>query len=343
MLGLSNRTLRVILSGVGTRPRTDLASDRPRRQEERTLNFRFDSQITSEKLEQWSEAARSRRGEGKLPRYIPLLAQADPDGFAVEIHSLSDRQWSWGNATQTFPFMSAIKPFLFLYWLEALGVAATLEMVGVEPSDRPFNSGEQLQLDSGFPRNPLLNSGAIALASRLSPNDGKLGSERLRLWLNERANCTLILDEKMLASVRSRPNTINRSLAETLASAGYLYAAPSVAIDAYECLCCLSGTTRDLARLGMLLVRNNSTIQTSSRRSAIASMVACGLYEHSARFAVEVGVPAKSGVSGAIVAAIPKQGAIACYSPPLDAIGNSVAGAAFIEQVVRDLDLCLFA
>lgn len=297
--------------------------------------------LTQAQLNAWVIQAQTHIQGGQLPDYIPMLAQANPNWFAVQIQTVDDRILTAGDVTLSFGLMSAIKPFVLLCLLEQLGTEIVFSHVGILPSDAPFNSLTQLEADGGFPRNPMINSGAIALASMLPGSDAPSRCDRLRQWLNQSANCQLFLDELMLNSVRSLPNERNQTITRLLAASGYL-AAAEIALDTYNHICCLSGTVVDLARLGMLLVQNNKVISPQNRRTVNAIMTTCGLYQASARFAVEVGLPTKSGVSGAILSIVPSQGAIACYSPALDEAGNSKASLFLVQQLAQELNLSVF-
>ncbi|MGF1479400.1 MAG: glutaminase [Cyanophyceae cyanobacterium] len=293
--------------------------------------------IEPAQLNAWAAEAVTLAQTGQLPHYIPRLSSANPRRFAL--HLLTARQsHSVGDLSLTFPLMSVIKPFLLLRLL-TLGTDIFAK-VGMEPSEYPFNSLAQLQADGGRPRNPLINSGAIALAALLPGQDAASRCRHLCQWLNG-FGCQLYLDSLMLASVRSVPNPNNQALAQELASAGYVQDAAS-ALATYNQLCCLSGTIADLARLGMLLVQCPSPLYSAHCRTVKALMTTCGLYQASGRFAVEVGLPTKSGVSGAVLAVIPRSGAIACYSPPLDQAGNSIAGLFLLKKLALTLDLSIF-
>jgi glutaminase len=211
----------------------------------------------------------------------------------------------------------------------------------MEPSDQPFHSIAQLKIDQGRPRNPMINSGAIAMAGLMSAPSGNARCELFRRWLNHYAQTRLVLDQKVLASVRSLPNETNRTIAELLCQHGYLDQV-GIVLDTYNQLCCLSGTISDLARLGLLLTHSRSDISPENQRIVSALMLTCGLYEASGRFAVQVGLPTKSGVSGAFLSIVPKQGAIACYSPAIDEVGNSVASLFLVEKLSQALNLSIF-
>lgn len=297
--------------------------------------------LRQEQLEAWVTAAMVHCQSGQLPSYIPRLAEAERTDFALQILGIGGQVYSVGNGAKSFPLMSTIKPFVLLYLLCKFGTGAVFDRVGCEASEQPFNALSQLQLDGGRPRNPMINSGAIALASMIPGQGGWARCETLCSWLNQQGNCQLFLDELMLASVYSAPNPYNQAIAFELASSGYVEDAQS-ALDTYNHICCLSGTIGDLARLGMLLVQPPNPAWSEYTRIVKAIMTTCGLYQAASQFAVQVGLPTKSGVSGAILSAIPRQGAIACYSPPLDPNGNSVVGLLILEQIAQALRLSVF-
>ncbi len=297
--------------------------------------------LTAAQLDTWLARVQPHAQTGTLPDYIPALAEANPETLAIAIQTRRTHLIR-GDRTYAFPLMSVVKPFLLLYALATQGTDRVFSHVGMDPSDRPFNALDQLQADGGFPRNPMLNSGAIALAALLPGDTPTTRCQGLAAWLNHQAGSHLSLDRQMLASVRSRPNARNRALADCLAAAGFLAQPAASALDTYEQICCLTGTIGDLSRLGMLLVLPHSDLDPTHCQGVNAIMATCGLYEYSGRFAVTVGLPCKSGVSGALLAIVPGQGAIACVSPPLDANGNSIAGLWLITQLATTLHLSVF-
>ncbi len=271
---------------------------------------------------------------GKLPDYIPWLKNADFNSFALSILTLDGTLQTVGDSNRIFPLMSVIKPLVLLYILVHFGENFVRQRVGLESSALPFNSLAQLQADGGFPRNPMINSGAIALASLLPGSDGVSRCQTLCRWLNQQANCQLSLSEPVLRSVCSLPNPRNQAIVGELTTRGYLEA-PEIALDTYNHVCCLSGTIVDLVRLGLLLVKGSEELSLKHCQMVSQVMKTCGLYEASKEFAHKVGLPTKSGVSGAVLSLVPEQGAIACYSPPLDPEGNSVAGLWLVEQLAN--------
>lgn len=296
--------------------------------------------LTQADLDAWVAQARRFTLQGRLPDYIPQLARVDARLLAVQVCT-EKRSLTAGDVSQPFVLMSVIKPFLLLYLLEQVGIDRVFQQVGMQPSDQSFHSILQLKSDQGRPRNPMINSGAIALTGLMPKTSASERREAFRKWLNDRARTQIVLDQKALNSVRSLPNETNRTIAGLLVQNQLLDRA-DLALDTYNQLCCLSGTIADLAQLGLLLAKPHPEIAPNHQQIVSALMLTCGLYEVSGTFAVKVGLPMKSGVSGALVAIVPKQGVIACYSPAIDSVGNSVAGLFLIERLAQELGLSIF-
>jgi glutaminase len=266
--------------------------------------------------------------KGKLPSYIPLLAQVDRQAIAIAIYQVNkefqgDYQLNKlnmalaGHTSLKFPLMSVIKPFLLLYLLETMGIDEVFRIVDRQPTLDEFNA-----IPEGKPQNPMINSGAIAISSRLP------SYKILQNWLNAQSGAELSLDYEMLDSVWSNANRRNLAIAAQLQSLGII-TDPDQALRVYEEICCLRGNVQDLAKIGAFLI----DVTSSHIAIVLEIMTECGMYGASAEFAQDIGLPSKSSVSGAILSIMPHQAAIACYSPALDEIGNSVAGIFLIRQV----------
>ncbi|MBE9209282.1 glutaminase A [Nostoc sp. LEGE 06077] len=302
-----------------------------------SLNKKLDK-LTTTDLAAWVQQAKIQTVHGKVCDRIPQLSVANPAWFAVHICCVSGKTYTSGDTDCVFPLMSVIKVFSFLYLLEIMGVDTVLQWVDVEPSDAAFNSFDQLITDNGQPRNPMINSGAITLADKLP---GKTASDRthnLCQWLNKLTGSQLFLDQVMLASVRASRSPVNQAITNYLAEKNHLENS-DIALDTYEQICCLSGRVEDLALLGKALASGNNL---QHHRIVNAVMLTCGLYQDSAKFAVKIGLPMKSGISGGLLAIVPNNGAIACYSPALDPVGNSVGAIAFMETLAQKLELSIF-
>ncbi|MEA5550286.1 glutaminase [Anabaena cylindrica UHCC 0172] len=297
--------------------------------------------ININNLALWVQEAKTQGIQGSVIERIPLLAVANPNWFAFHICCQSGENYSLGDTACVFPLMSVIKVFSLLYLLKLFRAEKVFKWVGVQPSEAPFNSLEQLVADNGHPRNPMINSGAITLAYKLPGEDANNRAYLFCEWLNKAAGCQLYVDLEMLASVRVTRSPANIAIAHHLIQNGHIENI-EIALDTYEQICCISGTVQDLALLGKLLACESSLINSENRRIVNAVMLTCGLYEASAEYAVRVGLPMKSGISGGLLAIAPNQGAIACYSPALDHIGNPVAGLAFIEALSQNLHLSIF-
>lgn len=295
--------------------------------------------LSPDQLHRWASVAQAQAPQGQVNSRILRLATSNPLWLAVQVAWGTSPPLSWGDCDRIFPLMSVVKPFLLLYLLEQYG-PSVFEWVGTTPSAQPFNSLEQLIADGGQPRNPMINSGAIALAAHLPGDSGAERCDRLCQWLNAIAGCTLALDEAMLASVHQAGREPNLALLAYLVERGQVQQ-PQPTLEAYERACCLSGTVSDLACLGQLLAFE-SAIAWQHRCTVNALMLTCGLYEASATCTVQVGLPMKSGISGALLAVVPGRGAIATYSPALDAAGNPIAGLALVKQLAQGLKLSLF-
>ncbi len=287
-------------------------------------------------IESWVQPAKTQLVQGQIPERIPLLAVADPNWFAVHISCLSGKNYSHGDKNRIFPLMSIIKPFSFLYLLEHCGAEIVLQWVGVKPSAAPFNYLSQLVADGGYPRNPMINSGAITLADKLPGTDAFHRTSLFCQWLNQLAGCQLHLDQVMLTGVVAARSTANVAIAEYLHHHQRLENL-EIALETYEQICCLSGTVEDLASLGKLLAAESESLKSENRQIVNDVMLTCGLYQASSEWIQKIGLPMKSGISGGLLAVVPNQGAIACYSPPLDSVGNSVVGLALMEAIVNSL------
>ncbi|MGJ5672606.1 MAG: glutaminase [Nostochopsis sp.] len=299
------------------------------------------TRLTKTKLLACIQQAKVQASQGQVVERIPQLAVANSNWFAVHVCCVSGESISAGDMACIFPLMSAIKPFSLLYLLECLGKETVFSWVGVEPSLDAFNSIEQLVADSGHPRNPMINSGAITLADKLPGNNASDRTQNFCQWLNQIAGCQLKLDEVTLASVRSAGSQTNRDITRYLAEAGYVNN-PVLALDTYEQICCLSGTVTDLASLGKLLACASELVSVKHRQIVNALMLTCGLYEASFQYAVQIGLPMKSGIGGTLLAVVPGEGAIACYSPPLDSVGNPVGAIALVQALSQYLQLSIF-
>ncbi|MFZ2623659.1 MAG: glutaminase A [Propionibacterium sp.] len=288
-------------------------------------------------------------GGGKIADYIPALASADPDRFAVCLTSVGGRLAQAGDSTDAFSIQSISKAFVYALVCESIGHGTVLGRVGVNNTGLPFNSVVAVELNDGSPMNPMVNAGAIATCALIPAEDSRQRWTRIREGLSAFAGRPLELDEQVYRS-ESLTNRRNRALAELLASYGRLDVDPAETVDVYTRQCSLLVTAHDLSIMGATLadggvnpVTGRRVVAESVARDTLAVMASTGMYEMSGEWLFEIGLPAKSGVSGGIVAISPGKGAIGTFSPRLDAAGNSIRGQRAMSFLSRALGLNIFA
>ena len=281
---------------------------------------------------------------GELGSYIPELAKANPDWFGIAIAALDGEVYEVGDSRQAFSIQSISKPLVYGLALQTHGIEAVLKSIWVEPTGEAFNS-ISLESESGRPLNPMINAGAIA-ASSLAP--GKFHEERFQSILDTislYAGRPLAMNRAVFESERSTGHR-NRAIGHLLRNYEILKESPDSVLDLYFSQCAIEITCRDLAVIGATLANggvNPVTGQLALRKDLVdkvlSVMTACGMYDHSGTWVYEVGLPAKSGVAGGIVAVLPGQFGIGVFSPRLDVRGNSARGVAVCKKLAADLSL----
>lgn len=286
-------------------------------------------------------------GEGRVADYIPRLAQVPADRFGMAVATLDGGLFRIGDADEAFSIQSISKVFTLTMALEALG-GDLWRRVGREPSGSAFNSLVQLERERGIPRNPLINGGAHVVADVvLSHYPDARG--RLLAFVRERAdNPGIDMDPEVARSERET-GFRNAALANFIRSFGNLHNPVDAVLDFYFHQCALRMSCTDLARSFLYLAnsglcqRSGETVIGAERAKRInALMLTCGTYDAAGEFAFRVGLPAKSGVGGGIVAVVPGVLALAAWSPGLDEKGNSLAGAAALDRFTTLTGLSIF-
>ena len=284
--------------------------------------------------------------EGAVATYIPELAKADPAWFGIALTTVDGASYDVGDARQPFTIQSISKPLTYGLALEDLGEAAVRSRIGVEPTGDAFNS-ITLAPGSGAPLNPMVNSGAIAAASLIRDVDSRPAGARIVEHMSAFAGRSLAIDAAVLESERSTGHR-NRAIAHLLMASGALDAQPHEALDRYFQQCSVSIDAHDLSVMAATLANGGINPLTGIRvasvstvRAVLSVMTSCGMYDSAGDWLYAVGLPAKSGVSGGIMAVVPGQLGIGIFSPPLDPHGNSVRGIAVCRDLVQDLDLHL--
>lgn len=279
----------------------------------------------------------------------PLPRKADFEKFGIAVHTRMGDLVSAGNAGTGFPIQSISKVFGLEVALEAVGDQLWKRM-GREPSGDPFNSIIDLERDHGIPRNPFVNAGALVVCDILVGIGGNAGPNRHVVRLLERLldDPTLDFDGKVMESDRTGGD-LNRSLMYMARHNGNLNHPVEKVMDAYVHQCAITLDCKGLAKAGCFLMLDDPddaeevTVAAARRaRRILAVMMLCGQYDGSGDFAYRVGLPAKSGVGGGILAVAPHRASIAVWSPALDPMGNSWLGTLGLELLTNKTDWSVF-
>ncbi|MCK3770382.1 glutaminase A [Microbacterium aerolatum] len=286
---------------------------------------------------------------GVVADYIPVLGAADPSLFGLAVVDASGGVHDAGDALHEFSIQSISKMFVYALAIQAHGHARVRDIVGVNNTGLAFNSVMALELNGGHPMNPMVNAGAIATTALMTGADADEKWERIRDGLSAFAGRELPFDDEVYHS-EMKTNERNRALGRLLSSYGRLTGDSDEIVDVYTRQCALNVTAHDLAVMGATLADGGVNPVTGERvvsadvcRDTLAVVAASGLYERSGEWLFEIGLPAKSGVSGGIVAVSPGKGAAGAFSPRLDSAGNSVRAQLAIGHLSRSLGLNLFA
>ena len=297
----------------------------------------FNRNDLAEILVQVHDHVRPLIGQGKVASYIPRLACVPINRFGMAVATLDGGMFTVGDADELFSIQSISKVFTLTLALEALG-GDLWKRVGREPSGNPFNSLVQLERERGIPRNPLINAGAHVMSDVILSNSPDARGDLLA-FVRERAdNANIIMDEEVAQSERAA-GFRNYALANFIRSFHNLDNEVERVLDFYFHQCALQMDCTDLARAFLYLANHGicqrsgaPVIKADRARRINAMMMTCGTYDASGEFAFRVGLPAKSGVGGGIVAVVPNAMSVVVWSPGLDEKGNSLAGAAALER-----------
>ena len=287
--------------------------------------------------------------EGEVSQVYPALAEADPALFGLCVVDVAGTVHVAGDARVRFTLMSAAKPFTFAAVADAIGIDRVRAHVGIDATGLPFNEVAAVERSDHGRTNPMVNPGAITVCSLIP---GEAVEDRWA-WLLDRlsafAGAPLSVDDAMLDSAMAT-NHRNRELAAALAVRGVLGCDPETALALYTRQSSVRVAVVDLATMGATLadggvnpVSGRSVVSHEAARAAMVAMTVAGMYERSGSWLWDVGLPGKSGISGAMVTVSPGRGSLASYAPPLDAAGNSVRGGLAAAHLADVLGLDMLA
>ncbi len=289
--------------------------------------------------------------EGKVASYIPELAKGCKDALGIHVFNLETNQdYSGGDFETKFTIQSVSKVISLICALVDKGEEVVFSKVGLEPSADAFNSIVRLETrDDHIPLNPFINAGAIVTTSLVSGDNGIEKFNRIHEMMKVMSNNDSIkVNHEVYRSEKLTGNT-NRAMAYFLKGAGVIDRDVEDVLDAYFKSCSIEVTVEDVARMAAVLANGGVAPWSGERlipqrinKTVKAIMTTCGLYNASGEFAVKIGLPAKSGVGGGIMAIVPKRMGIAVVGPALDERGNSVAGLKALEELSQRYDLSIY-
>jgi glutaminase len=289
--------------------------------------------------------------EGEVVEYYdPEASQEEKESFGVSLVSKDGMAFETGDHDVPFPLQSISKAFVYGMALEDCGRKAVLKKVGVEPSGEAFNSIE-FDERANRPHNPMVNAGALATTSLVLEGDRpeKCMERILDVLRRYAGNDSLAVDEELLEE-QFLDTDRNRAIAYLMRSHGMIEGDVEAILELYLRQCSVFVTTHDLGMMAATLANGGVNPETGERalegryvRDLLSVLHTCGMYDAAGQWAYEVGIPAKSGVSGGIMAVVPGKLGIAVYSPGLDEYGNSVRGVKVCEEISERLGLHVFA
>jgi glutaminase len=286
---------------------------------------------------------------GKNADYIPYLAHVDSKLFGIAIVTTDNKSYTLGDLTYAFSIQSISKVFTLALAIEELGVDKVLDRIGSEPTGRPFNSVLAVVDMPSHTGNPLVNAGAIGTTSLISGANATQKWNKILAFYSKAAGEKLRLIDEVYKS-EAATNQGNRALAALLLKYDRIYADGLESVDIYTKACSVGVNVKQLAQMGATLANNGVNPVTGQRvmkaediPHILSTMTMAGLYDGSGTWAWKVGLPAKSGVGGGILAVVPGKGAIAVFAPPLDEAGNSVKAQKVIGYVANKLEINLFS
>ncbi|SHJ84180.1 L-glutaminase [Anaerobranca californiensis DSM 14826] len=287
--------------------------------------------------------------QGKVASYIPALAKQDGEKFGVAVMDLSGKFFAVGDVEEKFTLQSISKVFTLMLAIIDKGQEYVFSKVGMEPTGDPFNSIVKLEtMNPSKPLNPMINAGAIAISSMIKGKNNGERFNRIRGFLEEIIGEKITFNEEVYLSEKETGNR-NRAAAYFMKDVGIIEGNVEEVLDLYFRHCSLEVNCIQLAKLAGMLANQGVSVITGKRmvskeitQLVKSFMVTCGMYNASGQFAIKVGVPAKSGVGGGIMAVVPNKYGVAVWGPALDQVGNSIGGVKILEDMSKEFDWSIF-
>jgi glutaminase len=285
--------------------------------------------------------------QGKVANYIPALATVSPELMGIAVGTLDGKVVGAGDFQYPFSIQSISKVFGLVMAINRIG-DSLWERVRMEPSGLPFNSIIQLQSEKGIPRNPVINAGAILVSDVLTSNFSSSKFAFLTFIRKLARTDDIRIDNEVYLS-EVKHGHLNAAFAHLMKSFDNIESEVPEVLNHYFTQCSISMSCEQLAQ-SLLFLANKGidpitqkticSARDAHRVNAILST--SGMYDQSGEFAFSVGLPAKSGVGGGLVAIVPGYGVICTWSPPLNKYGNSVVGMNLVENIAAELGLSIY-
>lgn len=288
---------------------------------------------------------------GHVADYIPALAQVNPEQLGIAIYDLKRKQLiEAGDSQVRFAIESMSKVPVLLLAIQDNGIDKVFQTIDMEPTGFAFNSIMNMEINHRrHPMNPFVNAGAIATTSLIAGKNAKEKFERILAFMKEICNDPGITLNEEIYQSEAKTGDINRSLAYYMMGNKMISGDVTEILDVYFKQCSVNVTASGIANLGAVLANkgiapwNNKRIISEASATIVKSiMTTAGLYDESGEFSVHVGVPAKSGVGGGLMVAVPNLYGMGVFGPSLDPYGNSAAGIQLLKDVVVKLDVDIF-
>lgn len=282
-------------------------------------------------------------GQGKVANYIPALAEVPASKLGIAICTVDGQCFSAGDARERFSIQSISKVLSLVLAMGRYEGDEIWQRVGKDPSGLPFNSLVQLELEQGIPRNPFINAGALVVCDMLQ---SRLSAPRQRMLqiVRQLSGVQDIAYDPVVARSEFEHSARNAAIAWLMKSFGNFHNDVATVLQNYFHYCALKMNCVELAQTFLFLAHQGhaphlgeDVVSPMQARQINALMATSGMYQNAGEFAWRVGLPAKSGVGGGVVAIVPHEMAIAVWSPELDETGNSLAGVAALEQLTKRL------
>ncbi|MBN6889181.1 glutaminase [Cytobacillus horneckiae] len=308
---------------------------------------------TNAELEEIIEQTKILTKDGKVADYIPALSNVDSSSVAAAIYHIdkvSNPCTYAGNFEQKFTLQSISKVLILALALQDRGYQYVFNKVGMEPTGDPYNSIIKLETSThSKPLNPMINAGALAVTSMVKGNNAEERWHRIKAFVECLLDGKTITYDKEVAQSEYETTNLNRALCYFMKQHGVIESDVNELIDVYTKQCAIEMNCLDLARIGAVFALNGKDPVTGEQmiddeiaRVCKTFMVTCGMYNASGEFAIKVGIPAKSGVSGGILGVVPGKYGIGIFSPALDEKGNSIAGLEILKIMANRHHFSIF-